>query len=201
MISELGTGNDIPQDDDYFISQYVGGNASGNFSFFLRRMSNLWNYIKAKINPIAIPDTGWVDGASLLIKGNILHLRRIGGLVMIRYINAPLTPSNQITFDITKNSPSYVDVIDFSKNSVLNECFGSNLLEGIHCIGDSLFAEIRTNNKAITISLYMMNLALSSNLTKNVSRFSFNLCIPAIGTFPKSCATNLGGTSLDDYLI
>lgn len=48
LINSLDTGNSAPKDDDYFVSQYVGGGTT-NTNYYRRPMSYLWNYIKGKI--------------------------------------------------------------------------------------------------------------------------------------------------------
>jgi hypothetical protein len=54
LINALGTGDSVPIDGDYFISQYAGGstlpdtNTSKN-NFYRRPISTLWSYIKSKI--------------------------------------------------------------------------------------------------------------------------------------------------------
>lgn len=49
LINALTTGSDIPVDNDYFVSQYVNG-GTGTATYHRRPMSNLWEYIKSKIN-------------------------------------------------------------------------------------------------------------------------------------------------------
>ena len=46
-INALGTGTDTPQDNDYFISQYVGGGTT-NTTYRRRPISALWTYIQSK---------------------------------------------------------------------------------------------------------------------------------------------------------
>lgn len=155
-----------------------------------------------KNGSVIVQDTGWINGSDLRITGSMLHLRRLGGLVMIRYIFVPMM-GNSLQFDISEGTgkSNYVDIIDFSQDPVLNGCFGSGLLEGSHCIGDSFFAEVRLESKNTIISLYMKNLALSVGKGVNPGRVAFCLCVPTAGSFPKACATNLGGTALSEYLI
>ena len=41
--------NKVPVDDDYFISQYIGGGTTTT-TYYRRPLSNLWEYIKSKLN-------------------------------------------------------------------------------------------------------------------------------------------------------
>ena len=51
LINALGLGvNDSPTDDDYMIAQYVAGGET-NKTYYRRKMSALWNYIKSKFMP------------------------------------------------------------------------------------------------------------------------------------------------------
>ena len=51
LINALGLGvNDSPTDDDYMIAQYVAGGET-NKTYYRRKMSTLWNYIKSKFMP------------------------------------------------------------------------------------------------------------------------------------------------------
>lgn len=55
FINALDEGNSAPVDDDYFISQYVGA-GNTNKSYYRRKMSYLWDYLKPKLNTVtAIP--------------------------------------------------------------------------------------------------------------------------------------------------
>lgn len=49
FINALTTGDSTPQDNDYYISQYVGGGTS-NTTYYRRKHSALWNYIGSKIS-------------------------------------------------------------------------------------------------------------------------------------------------------
>lgn len=48
FINALRTGNSVPQDADYYVSQYAGGGTT-NKTYTRRPMSALWSYIKGKI--------------------------------------------------------------------------------------------------------------------------------------------------------
>lgn len=48
LINALDTGSNPPVDNDYFISQYVGGGTT-TLSYYRRPISKLWDYIKNKI--------------------------------------------------------------------------------------------------------------------------------------------------------
>lgn len=52
MINTLGTGTSTPTDNDYYVSQYVGGGTTTT-SYHRRPMSALWNYIKGKLATVA----------------------------------------------------------------------------------------------------------------------------------------------------
>lgn len=57
FINALGIGTSVPVDDDYFISQYVGGGTS-NTTYYRRKISTIWNYINGKIqSTYDIPNT------------------------------------------------------------------------------------------------------------------------------------------------
>lgn len=61
FINALDLGNSSPVDDDYFISQYVGGGDT-NKSYYRRKMSYLWDYIKPKLNAVtSIPANSDLD--------------------------------------------------------------------------------------------------------------------------------------------
>ena len=49
MLNQLTTGSSDPADNDYYISQYVNG-GSTTTTYHRRPMSNLYNYIKTKLN-------------------------------------------------------------------------------------------------------------------------------------------------------
>ena len=49
LINALGTGSDVPVDNDYYISQYVNGGTSTT-TYYRRPMSKLWSYIKNKLD-------------------------------------------------------------------------------------------------------------------------------------------------------
>ena len=51
MINLLGTGTDTPKDDDYYISQYVGGGETTK-TYHRRKLKYLWNYIKSKADSV-----------------------------------------------------------------------------------------------------------------------------------------------------
>ena len=51
FINSLVTGSSVPVDNDYFISQYVGGGTT-NTTYVRRPMSKLWEYIKGKISSV-----------------------------------------------------------------------------------------------------------------------------------------------------
>lgn len=71
LINALGLGvNDSPTDDDYMIAQYVAGGET-NKTYYRRKMSALWNYIKSKFMPngyvpIANGGTGATTAAAAL---------------------------------------------------------------------------------------------------------------------------------------
>ena len=48
-INALSTGTSTPVDDDYMITQAVGGGTS-NTTYYRRKMSSIWNYIRNKAN-------------------------------------------------------------------------------------------------------------------------------------------------------
>lgn len=52
FINALETGSATPQDEDYYVSQYVGGGTT-NTTYIRRKMSALWNYIKSKLATVA----------------------------------------------------------------------------------------------------------------------------------------------------
>ena len=61
FINALDLGNSSPVDDDYFISQHVGGGDT-NKSYYRRKMSCLWEYIKQKLNTVtSIPANSDLD--------------------------------------------------------------------------------------------------------------------------------------------
>ena len=49
LLNALGTGSSTPVDNDYYISQYVGGGTTTT-TYHRRPMSALWNYISGKIS-------------------------------------------------------------------------------------------------------------------------------------------------------
>ena len=51
MINALSTGASTPQDNDYYVSQYVGGGTK-TVTYHRRPMSALWAYIKSKADSI-----------------------------------------------------------------------------------------------------------------------------------------------------
>ena len=51
MINKLNANGSIPKDNDYYISQYVGGGTTTT-TYQRRPMSALWEYIKAKANSV-----------------------------------------------------------------------------------------------------------------------------------------------------
>ena len=51
FINSLTTGESVPKDDDYFISQYVDGGTT-NTTYHRRPVSKLWEYIKGKISSV-----------------------------------------------------------------------------------------------------------------------------------------------------
>lgn len=57
FINALSTGTSVPTDNDYFITQYVGGGTS-NTGYYRRKISTIWNYINGKIqSTYDIPNT------------------------------------------------------------------------------------------------------------------------------------------------
>lgn len=48
FINQLSTGDSVPNDNDYFISQYVNGGTSTT-TYHRRKVSTIWSYIKDKI--------------------------------------------------------------------------------------------------------------------------------------------------------
>lgn len=51
FINALDAGTSAPKDDDYFISQYVGGGTT-NIDYYRRKISTLWTYIKGKADAV-----------------------------------------------------------------------------------------------------------------------------------------------------
>ena len=51
FINSLTTGESVPEDNDYFISQYVNGGTT-NTAYYRRPVSKLWEYIKGKISSV-----------------------------------------------------------------------------------------------------------------------------------------------------
>ena len=51
LINALSPGTNIPQDDDYMVSQYVGGGTSTE-TYHRRKMSVFWEYFKGKISSV-----------------------------------------------------------------------------------------------------------------------------------------------------
>lgn len=51
LINNLSTDYDIPEDNDYFISQYAGGGTS-RVSYHRRPVSKIWSYINAKADSV-----------------------------------------------------------------------------------------------------------------------------------------------------
>lgn len=74
MINKLATAAATPTDEDYYVSQYVGGGTT-NTSYYRRPMSALWSYIKGKLKTVATtgsyndlsnkPGTGTASAAGL----------------------------------------------------------------------------------------------------------------------------------------
>ena len=57
FINALGIGTSVPVDNDYFITQYVGGGTS-NTTYYRRKISTIWDYINGKIqSTYDIPNT------------------------------------------------------------------------------------------------------------------------------------------------
>ena len=52
LINSLDTGSETPTDNDFYISQYVGGGTTTR-TYHRRPMSALWNYIKSKLATVA----------------------------------------------------------------------------------------------------------------------------------------------------
>ena len=53
MINTLSTGTATPTDNDYYISQHVGGGDTTT-AYYRKPISTLWNYIKGKLSTVAI---------------------------------------------------------------------------------------------------------------------------------------------------
>lgn len=51
MINSLSEGTSVPQDDDYIISQYVGGGTS-NTTYYRRKLSLFWDWAKNKVQSL-----------------------------------------------------------------------------------------------------------------------------------------------------
>lgn len=60
LINALDTGSSNPQDGDYFISQYVGGNSADpkKTTYYRRPMSALYNYLQGKLDLAYVNITG-----------------------------------------------------------------------------------------------------------------------------------------------
>lgn len=62
LINNLSIDYDIPEDNDYFISQYAGGGTS-RVSYHRRPVSKIWSYINAKADSVYQPKGSYASTA------------------------------------------------------------------------------------------------------------------------------------------
>ena len=64
LINSLTTGNDVPKDNDFFISQYVNGGSTTK-TYHRRPISKIWEYVKEKISSVlGLSETGYTGSAA-----------------------------------------------------------------------------------------------------------------------------------------
>ena len=69
LINNLSIGNDVPEDNDYFISQYAGGGTS-YVSYHRRQISTIWSYIKTKADSVYQPKGSYASTATATTNAN-----------------------------------------------------------------------------------------------------------------------------------
>jgi len=133
LLNSLGTGTSAPTDNDYYISQYVGGGTTTT-TYHRRPVSALWEYIKSKISSVlgltASNYSGTAAFASSVNPANItdgytstgfyLNTHPEAGKLLIPFINndiAYLTKrggSAKVYYDGVEQSVNIANVFDGS---------------------------------------------------------------------------------------
>ena len=75
LINKLPTGTVTPEDEDYLICQYAGGNTQvtgENNTYLRKKMSALWKYIKSKTDNVYAPSDHKHNGETLSLKSLFL---------------------------------------------------------------------------------------------------------------------------------
>ena len=83
----IGNSTSTPQDEDYFISQYVGGGAD-NTTYRRRPISTLWDYIKSKTDNRYFTLTGRIE---IVANTNLDTYRDVGSYYATTSISRTLT--------------------------------------------------------------------------------------------------------------
>ena len=150
LINALDTGSSTPVDNDYYVSQYVGGGTTTT-TFHRRPMSALWNYIKGKLsvttsgNGNAITGLSYSNGVFTATKGStfLTSHQDISGKVdksddsAFKYYGNPngTTKYITITFDNTYGgiliTTGYSSNIFFESNKGTPYSFNSSTNYGV----------------------------------------------------------------------
>lgn len=187
-INLLSTGSSTPTDNDYYISQYVGGGTTTT-SYHRRPMSALWSYISGKMGSTYLPlSGGTITGAilgnvpqkGLLVKS--VATDRTGGWTEGIYVEncssgysvmalGDATKKNVLGF-VQKSSTKehYIDVEENGTNKTIKIPFDSGTLALTKDIPTTLPANGGTADRAS----YLNNqgvLAANTGTSRNVSGF------------------------------
>lgn len=145
FINALSTGNDIPVDADYFISQFVGGGTS-NTTYYRRPMSKVLDYCEAKagINAVSTGNSTYISAVSggyakfgRLVVFSIAYTMRaaITNTVANAVVGLPVPvgPARFLEFD--KDSTTAISSTTFCNLTTS----GTINLRGAHAQGDTYY--------------------------------------------------------------
>lgn len=151
MINTLSTGNSIPTDEDYFVSQYVGGGTTTT-TYHRRPVKALLEYIKGKLAKVATSGS-YNDLSNKPTIGNGTVTITQGGTSKGTFT---LNQTGNITIALTDNnswrgiqnnltSTSTTDSLSAAQGKVLNDKFASYVPASRTVNGKALSANISLN--------------------------------------------------------
>ena len=105
FLNALDTGSSTPVDADYYISQYVNGNATNTTTYHRRPMSALWSYINGKANNTYVTLTTAQTLTAAATK-TYLGLQTYGseGIALGTTSNSSVTQKANVKYDATREA-------------------------------------------------------------------------------------------------
>lgn len=187
MINTLGTADSTPTDEDYYVSQYVGGGTT-NTTYFRRPLSALWSYIKSKADSIYQAKGNYASSNHNHTISNITNI----GSASVNYANSAGSASRATTATNVSATEGTADVarhVWFSDGGAETQrCYTDSLK--YNPVSNSMTVNITGSSaSATTASSCSGNAATATNASK-VNNHTVNSDVPSNAKFTDTIYTH-----------